>query len=169
MPRCNHISWLWALCALTACSSAPRFSDSAACQLAGDRTERLTIKQNNNTHYLVLRVERSAKKTVFVALDAVGTPQFSATLRDGQLALERSALYRGLDPATLLWGYRWWRLPLANLNRCAQASGLSVQQTAKQLRLWQRGRVSWSWRAAQPKQFVLPQRRALISVASLER
>jgi hypothetical protein len=141
--------------------------------LTGDRTERLTIRQNTHTRHLILRVEHSPKTTVFVALDAVGTPQFSATLRDGQLALERSAVYRGLDPAALLWGYRWWRMSSQQLNRCAQISGLSVQQTAKQLQLLRRGRVSWSWHAAQPNQFVLPQhlpqQEARISVASLER
>lgn len=154
---------------LSACTTTAPFSASQYCQPAADSTARLKVQYDGATKYLLLRTEQNAEQTVFVALDTIGSPQFSATLTRGQLAVERSPLYRGLDPATLLWGYSWWGLRTAPLASCAESAGLQLQQTETSISLSHSGRPTWYWSAARPQRYDLPQQGGRISVTPLER
>ncbi|BFM21745.1 hypothetical protein [Gilvimarinus japonicus] len=154
---------------LSACTSTARFSPSGACAPAVDSTVRLAVQHGEQVQHLLLRTERSDAQTVFVALDTIGSPQFTATLASGQLALERSPLYRGLDPAVLLWGYNWWRLRTTPLSACTESAGLQLHQTATSISLAYQGRPSWYWDAARPQQYDLPQQGGRVTVTPLER
>ncbi|WP_049721107.1 hypothetical protein [Gilvimarinus polysaccharolyticus] len=156
---------LWA----TACSTVLPFSAGKACLPLLDSTARLKVQYDGHTEYLLLRTEQNAGGVVFVALDTIGSPQFSANLNNGQLALERSPLYRGLEPAVLLWGYNWWQLRTEPRAICAESVGLQLHQTTSTLSLTQNGQPSWHWSSAQPMQFDLPQLGARVSVIPLEK
>ncbi|WP_157471731.1 hypothetical protein [Gilvimarinus agarilyticus] len=154
---------------LSACASVPPFSESPACAPTGDRTVRLIVNHDKREQPLLLRIEGHSTHTVFVALDTIGSPQFSATLSAGQLQLDVSPWYRGLDPQALVWGYYWWSLPDQARKDCAQSTGLQLQQTDSRITLAQGGRSVWRWSPQQEQQYQLPQQGGSVSVVPLKR
>lgn len=154
---------------LTACGTTAPFSASEFCLPAADSTARLKVQYDGQVKYFLLRTEKNAEQVVFVALDTIGSPQFTATLIAGELGVERSPLYRGIDPAILLWGFNWWSLRTKPLAACAEAAGLQLHQTAVSISLSHNGRPSWRWNLAQPQQFDLPQQGGSVNVMPQER
>lgn len=154
---------------LSACTTVAPFGTDVVCHAIGDSTVRLKIQRDGQVQYLLLRTEPSAEQTVFVALDSIGSPQFSATLKQGQLQLQRSPLYRGTDPAALVWGYYWWSLADTARAHCVNSADLTLQQNADSINLLHKGRLSWHWDARQAQQFVLPRQGSRISVTPLKR
>ena len=155
---------------LVACAARLPFSTSESCLLAADTTARLKVqKKDGQTQYLLLRTEQSESQIVFVALDTIGSPQFSATLVQGRLTVERSPLYRGVDPAALIWGYNWWQTRAMPLTACAESAGVQLHQSATSISLGDPGHPRWQWDAARPLQYDLPRWDTLVSVTLLER
>ena len=165
----QRLGMITSVALLSACASVPPFSEREVCAPAYDSTARVTVAYNKREQPLLLRTERHNAQTVFVALDTIGSPQFSATLNAGQLQLDVSPWYRGLDPQALVWGYYWWSLPKQARKECAESAGLQLQQVGSTITLTQSGRSVWRWSPLQAQQYHLPQQGGRVSVVPLKR
>jgi len=161
--------WLFALLfVLSACASTPRFH--AVCVSTAPATALLTITaEGRPAQHLLLHAEQQPSGSVWVALDTLGTPLFTARQRGDQLSAEARLGYRGADPLALLWGYQWWLLQEtgADLNACAAATGYQLEQSDEGVSVGSR-QPRWHWRHTAPAAFELPEEQLRVQVKVIE-
>lgn len=169
----------WALLILlgliTACSHTPHWPALEGDCLDATPKARasvglLQVYSDRGRHNLVVHRERNAEQITYVALDAIGAPQFTATQTPTGFTVEQSPLYRGVDPQWLLWGWQWWLLRERLSLECATSAGLELQPLfdAHGWQLNQGARTAWRWSSGHPDQYELPEQQARVTVRELE-
>ena len=169
----------WALLILlglvTACSHTPRWPAlDGDCPSAQVATGLLQVRSDRGSHNLVVHRERSGERNgeqvTYVAVDAIGAPQFTATQTATGFRVEQSPLYRGVDPQWLLWGGQWWQLREGLVPACTDRAGLVLRPAAHHggWQLQQNDRTVWHWQSDRPDQYELPQQQARVTVRELE-
>lgn len=159
---------------LAGCASAPRFH--AVCVSEVPAAALLSIAQaDGHTQRLLLHAEQQAAGQVWVALDTLGSPQFSARQRGDQLTVDTSVVYRGADPLTLLWGYQWWLLARDDSEaatddtaRCAAATDYNFNRSGDAITVGKVDRPQWRWQPSEPARFELPREQLRITVEVLQ-
>src|SRR5690606_22568850 len=109
---------------LGACVTSPRFN--VVCISEAPEAALLQIERDGQpVQRLLLHAETDQQQQVWVALDTLGSPQFTARQSGDQLTADSSGLYRGVEPLPLLWGYQWWLLAqnADSAERCASITG----------------------------------------------
>ncbi|MDO3383469.1 hypothetical protein [Gilvimarinus algae] len=138
---------------LAGCARQPLLPDAAHCVAP----EPATLLVRSGDTRLVVRSERQGDEPVFVALDMLGSPLFSARQEGAALKVQSSGLYRGPDAVSLLQGLSWWQIRERITAQCAGASGLELITEERGLTLNRGPVVVWQWRADQPQRFDLPE------------
>jgi hypothetical protein len=166
MWRCG---WLALLLVVTACSRIPIWpATTEHCPVLNASTGLLRVHSDQGRQNLVVHRELSGDRVTYVALDAVGVPQFTAQHESGRLTVEQSPLYRGVDPHWLLWGWQWWQLREDLSPACVESTGYRLEETAEGWQLTDKGRPQWRWNTSEPGQFELPQQQARVTVREVE-
>lgn len=165
----------WALLILlgliTACSHTPHWPTfDGNCPDAKATTGLLQLYSDRGRHNLVVHRERSGEQITYVALDAIGAPQFTATQTPTGFTVEQSPLYRGVDPQWLLWGWQWWQRRDHLSPECAASAELELQPLldADGWQLSQNERTVWRWSSRYSDQYELPEQQARVIVRELE-
>lgn len=155
---------------LTACSHTPQWPADDRCAQAMAPSGLLQVRSDRGRHNLVVHREPNAEGITYVALDAIGAPQFTASQTPTGFTVAQSPLYRGVDPQWLLWGWHWWQMRERLSLVCANTAGLDLQPTPDSAgwQLQRHGRNLWRWSRSQPDQYELPQQQARITVRELE-
>src|SRR5690625_6574164 len=83
---------------LTACSHTPQWPADDRCAQAMAPSGLLQVRSDRGRHNLVVHREPNAEGITYVALDAIGAPQFTASQTSAGFTVEQSPLYRGVDP-----------------------------------------------------------------------
>src|SRR5690625_2981244 len=109
---------------LTACSHTPQWPADDRCAQAMAPSGLLQVRSDRGRHNLVVHREPNAEGITYVALDAIGAPQFTASQTSAGFTVEQSPLYRGVDPQWLLWGWHWWQMRERLSLVCANTAGL---------------------------------------------
>ncbi|HEV8078589.1 MAG TPA: hypothetical protein VGP45_09395 [Marinobacter sp.] len=164
-----RVCLLAATCVLLgACATGPRFS--SVCISQAPETALLHIERPGEPiQRLLLHAETGQQQQVWVALDTLGSPQFTARQNGDQLTAETSGLYRGMEPLPLLWGYQWWLLSQSadSAQRCASITGYEFSQDQQQMQILSGRQVRWQWQHDSPQVFELPQQNVRIRVQVL--
>lgn len=154
---------------MSGCYSTPR--SHASCLAPAPQTVMLLLERpGQNAQRLLLHTESGASRRVWVALDTLGAPQFSASQQDDQLQVDASALYREIRPQELLWGYQWWlmRDDENAAQRCAELSGYNFRQSRGFTEVYAGRHLNWQWHAENPQVFSLPRQQVSVRVQVLE-
>lgn len=112
---------------------------------------------------LVLRWQSEAGPRL-IALDTLGSLQFTAALAGSRFQVRAQSYYRGPDPATLTSAVYWWLLRDRLSRDCVAAAGLRLEQQARQSRLWARSRPVWQWRKSKPHTVTLPEHKLTLNI-----
>ncbi|MDQ2076965.1 hypothetical protein [Marinimicrobium sp. ABcell2] len=166
----RRIALLAVVLVVSACARAPSMPvGTDLCPAPAAKTGLLRVTSEQGRQNLVVHRETSSDYVTFVALDAVGAPQFTARQRGDQLTVEQSPLYRGVDPQWLLWGWQWWQLRDELSPACVEAAGYTLKPVSEGgYQLSSKDRPHWRWQSTQANQYELPQQQAKVTVREVE-
>lgn len=142
---------------IAGCAGQLPAPDTGACPAPPETTLLLTAEQGDTSWPpLVLRWQGEADSLRLVALDTLGSLQFSATMAGPHLEVRGQNYYRGPDPATLISAVYWWLLRDRLSPGCTAAAGLTLERNARQTTLRAQSQPVWQWYKHTPDSVTLP-------------